>query len=142
MRSRVRRCSRENSGVGWAGLDASRFADGLSDSLDIAFSPPGEDEGPAPALFRFAVDPGPEGDEVVERGNQRQQNHEPDGEPGNPVNRKNVNAVDGPLVPAAFFKYGGHRKDLHQHLELAQFARLNRKTFGSGNGAQPADQEL
>src|SRR5208282_4889292 len=95
MPSRARRCSRENSNFedSGAGRAASRtdtfsdgFSDGVSDSLNIAFSPPGKDEGPASPLFRFAVDPRPEGNEVIERGNQRQQHHEPDGDPGNPVN--------------------------------------------------------
>jgi len=56
--------------------------------------------------------------------------------------REKVNAVDRPFVPAASKNHGHHGDDLHQHLELAQFARLNRKTFGRGNRAQPAHQKF
>src|SRR5438874_2069958 len=112
MRSRVRRCARENSAAGGAESRvtsrAIRLSDGGSNSLDIAFSPPGEDEGPATPLFRFVVDPRPEGNEVVERGNQGKQNHEPDGGPCNPVHREKVSAEKRPLGPAASENHGHH----------------------------------
>ena len=62
--------------------------------------------------------------------------------PRNPVDGKNVSAEYRPLVPAASENHGHDGNDLHQHLELAQFARLNREAFGCGNGAQSAYQKL
>src|ERR1700675_3291326 len=76
------------------------FSHGVSNSLDIACSPPGEDEAPASPLFRFVVDPSPEGNEVVERGNQGKQNHKPDGDPCNPVTREKESAKQRPSGPA------------------------------------------
>src|ERR1700678_2841813 len=119
MRSKVRRCSREYSRAwSWS------LAEGLSKkfgsySLDIAFSPPGKNEGAAPALFRFAIDPRPKGNKVIERRNQRKQNHEPDRDPRNPVNRENIDAEQRPLMPAAGQNHSHHRNNLNQHLEFA-----------------------
>src|SRR5258706_59156 len=86
MRRRIRRCSGENSA---AGAVASRvtsrvvrlaegFSDGDSTSLDIAFSPPGKDEGTAPPLFRFLVEPHRNGNELAMRGNEGERTREPD----------------------------------------------------------------
>src|SRR5208282_4421566 len=96
MSSKILRCSRENSdfnseegGAARPFSRAARFSDGLADGvgdgLDIAFTPAIEHKSTAAPLFRFTVDARPEGNEVISRGNQRQQNHEPDGKPGNPV---------------------------------------------------------
>src|SRR6266853_95857 len=137
----VLRRSKENSGV-TAGSQAASLPRGSSDGLDIAFSPLGQDKSPATPLFRFMIDPRPEGNEVVQGGNQRKQNHEPDGDSGDPINREEINVEQWPFLPAASENHRHHRNNLHQHFELAEFARLNRKTFGRGNRAQPAHQKL
>src|SRR5437879_1621205 len=70
---------------------------GLGRGSDIVVSPrrhwlgtPAEDERAAVALDHTPVNLGPEGNEVVNRRNQRDTHHEPDGEIGDPVNRENV----------------------------------------------------
>ena len=45
-------------------------------------------------------------------------------------------------MPASRENHGDDGDDLDQHFELAEFARLDGKTFGRCNRAQSADQEL
>src|ERR1700690_3905682 len=104
MSSSARRCPEENSpqaAVACPVMFSHEFSDGVSDSLDIAFSPPRQNEGLAPPLFRFAIDPRPEGNKILAGGKQREQNHEPNRQPRKPVDGENIKAADRPFVPAA-----------------------------------------
>jgi len=75
------------------------FQTEFQNSLDIAFSPPGETKARA-AAFRFVVDPRPEGNKVIERGNQESRHM-------NQMARRAISkggkskCEHGPLVPAA-----------------------------------------
>src|ERR1051326_4345185 len=112
-RSKSRRSSAVNSAGSVATVE-------FSGSCDIALPSPAEDEGAAAALHHLPVDLGPEGDKVIAGGNQRQHDHEPDGQLRNPMDRKNVRSIDRPFFPAVVKDDGHHRDNLHQHFELAE----------------------
>src|SRR6476646_1781771 len=107
----------------------------------IAFSAPAEDEGAAAAFHHPAIDPGPESDKIIQRGNQRQKDHEPDGDECDPVNREDERA-NRPAFPAMVEYDRDHGNDLNQHLEFSQIAGFNGKAFRSSDGTQAADQKL
>src|SRR5208283_651905 len=106
------------------------------------FRSPAEDEGAAAALRNPAVYLRPESHEIIDGGNQRNTNYEPDRQVGDPVNRKYVVSVDRPFFPAVVQNYRHHGNDLHHHLEFSQIAGFDREATGGGNGTQSAHQKF
>src|ERR1700730_9657928 len=93
------------------------------------FSAAAQDKGATAALLHTPVNLRPEGDKVINRRYQRNTNHKPDGKICNPVHGEEVVAIDWPLFPAMIKNNGDHRDNLNHHLELAQFAGLDRKVL-------------
>src|SRR3954447_21607364 len=139
MRRSVSRSSREYSPSSeWTQDGLGNFSDGC----DIAFPPPAQDEGSAAALDHLPVNLGPKGGEVVHRGDERKDHHEPDRHACDGMHRKEECFVNRPLQPAVCQDYGHYRYDLNHHLELTQIAGLDRKTLGGCNRTQTTDEEL
>src|ERR1039458_4281948 len=101
-----------------------------------------ENESAAAALGHAPVNLRPECGEVIDGRNQRNADHEPDRDVGDPVHREDEVPVNRPLLPAVVKNDRNHGNDLHHHLELAQFAGFDGETLGRSDGAQTADQEL
>jgi hypothetical protein len=126
---------------GWSAAGSGGF-DEMSDDSGIALLAPAENEGSTSAFFYLVINLLPESNEIVARGPERQHHHEPDRHERDPVHRKEISVVDGPLLPAMVENYRHDGDNLHNHFELAEIAGFNREAFGSGNAAQPTDQEL
>src|SRR5580704_5144018 len=131
-----------SSGVNSFCVAELQFAPGVAVKFsgcgDIALPPTAEDKRAAAALHHLPVNLRPEGDEVIARRYQRQQNHEPYRHPRDPVHREEIPAIDGPFFPAMLQNNGHHGNDLHQHLELTQVASLDGKSLRSRNRPQSA----
>lgn len=90
---------------------------------------------------RRAVHATPEGDEVIDCREQRNYEHEPDGDAGDEFDSKDE-AEEIPLIPAVSENRCYNGDNLQDHFQLAKIARLNGKAFGGGDAAQAGDQEL
>jgi len=145
-RSRVRSCG-ENSPAE-TGEEAATGGElcsggdiGIGGRLRFAAAA-AKNESAAAALGDLPVNLGPECGEIIDGGNQRDTDHEPDGGIGDPVHGEDKVAVNRPLFPAMVENDGDHGDDLHHHLELAEFAGFDGKAAGRGDGAQAAHQKL
>src|SRR5260221_4039300 len=101
-----------------------------------------QDERASAALHHAPVNLRPEGHKIIDSRSQRHTHHEPDGEISNPVNGKEIVAVDRPLFPAMIEDDRDHGDDLYHHFELAKFACLDGEALGGGNLSQSSDQKL
>ena len=87
------------------------------------------------------VDLLPEGYEVVDGGDDGDDDHEVDGDEGGPLyGEDEVSEV--PLVPAVGEDGGDDGDDLDDGLEFAEVAGLDGESFNGGDGAQSADEEF
>src|SRR5580698_5386618 len=99
--NKIARCSGVNSfGLALAAQLTAGAVARFSGCSDIALPPTAEDKRAAAALHHLPVNLRPEGDKVIACRYQRQQNHEPDGQPRDPMHRKEIAPIDGPLFPA------------------------------------------
>ncbi len=83
----------------------------------------------------------PEGDEVIDGGEQGNDQHEPDGHAGDEVNSDDE-SEEVPLVPAVRENGSDDGDNLQDHLQFAEVAGLNGEAFGGGNTAKSGDEEF
>ena len=93
------------------------------------------------ALVGGVVDLLPEGDEVVDGGDDGDDGHPVDGRDGDEVDADDV-AAPVPIVPAVGEDGGDDGDDLDDGFELADLAGFDGEAFGGGDGAQTGDEEL
>jgi hypothetical protein len=99
-------------------------------------------EGSSSASFcGLAIDLGPESDEIVHGGDDRDSDHEPDGHSCNEIDRDDEIA-EIPGLPVMVDNRRHYADDLHNHFQLAEIAGLDGKPFGRSDAAQSAYQEL
>src|SRR5207302_9184328 len=119
----------------------------LGGGRGLGFGLAAEDEAAAFAAgVGGVVDLLPEGDEVVDRGD--------DGDDGHPVDSSDRDEEDAdneaaaqvgepdPVVPAVGQDGGDDGDDLDDGLELADLAGFDGEAFGGGDGAEAGDEEL
>lgn len=90
---------------------------------------------------RGAVHAVPERNEVIHSREQRNDEHEPYRDPGDQFNSDDESEKI-PLIPAMSQYRSDYSDDLQNHLEFAQVAGLDGKSFGGGYTSKPGDEEL
>jgi hypothetical protein len=113
---------------------------GCGDGLCFGFS--AEDEAAALAAFvGGVVDLLPEGNEVVDGGDDGDDGHPVDGSDSDEVDADDV-ATPVPVVPAVGEDGGDDGDDLDNGFELADLTGFDGETFGGGDAAEAGDEEL
>src|SRR5258705_12732994 len=98
------------------------------------------------ALVGGVVDLLPEGDEVIDRGDDRDDGHPVDGGDRDEVNSNDIATAQvgepDPVVPAVGQNSRDDRDDLDDSLELADLACFDSAALGGGDGAQAGSERV